>query len=233
MREDNTPDDLRNVYGALVLKKAVCAGYASAFLYLMQQLGIECMYVRGNCSGEGRHGWNIVKLEGDYYHVDVTWGDNSNTDPSKGSEGFGYEYFCITDADIQMSRTIDSDPPVPNCTAVSCNYFVRSGLYFEVYDHRAVCSRMAELLADPSRRRLDIRFASAPVLEAAKRQLAYNGGIFEVLRSVGREPQFSFGSNDKFHIFSIFLPEGKQPEPPKQEPPQDEDPSIPGIDEPD
>ena len=233
VREDNTPDDLRNVYGALVLKKAVCAGYASAFLYLMQQLGIECMYVRGNCSGEGRHGWNIVKLEGDYYHVDVTWGDNSNTDPSKGSEGFGYEYFCITDADIQMSRTIDSDPPVPNCTAVSCNYFVRSGLYFEVYDHRAVCSRMAELLADPSRRRLDIRFASAPVLEAAKRQLAYNGGIFEVLRSVGREPQFSFGSNDKFHIFSIFLPEGKQPEPPKQEPPQDEDPSIPGIDEPD
>lgn len=233
VREDNTPDNLRTVYGALVLKKAVCAGYAGAFLYLMQQLGIECMYVRGNCSGEGRHGWNIVKLEGDYYHVDVTWGDNSNTDPSKGSEGFGYGYFCVTDRDILLSRTIDTDPQVPACTAVSCNYFVRSGLYFEVYDHRAVCGRMTELLADPGRRRLDIRFASAPVLEAAKRQLAYNGGMIEVLRGVGRQPQFSFSTEDKFHILTLFFPEGAQPEPAGQEDPQDEDPSIPGIDEPD
>lgn len=231
--EDNTPDDLRTVYGALVLKRAVCAGYASAFLYLMQQLGIECMYVRGDCSGEGRHGWNIVKLEGEYYHVDVTWGDNSNTDPNKGSEGFGYQYFCITDQDILMSRTIDTDPRVPSCTAVSCNYFVRSGLYFEVYDHMAVCGRMEELLADPTRRRLDIRFASSQVLDAAKRQLAYNGGMAEVLRRVGRESKFSFSTDSKFHILSFFFPEGKVEEPPKPQTPQDEDPSIPGIDEPD
>ena len=128
---------------------------------------------------------------------------------------------------------IDTDPQVPACTAASCNYFVRSGLYFEVYDHRAVCGRMTELLADPGRRRLDIRFASAPVLEAAKRQLAYNGGMIEVLRGVGRQPQFSFSTEDKFHILTLFFPEGAQPEPAGQEDPQDEDPSIPGIDEPD
>lgn len=223
---DDLPDDLRSVYGALVQKRAVCAGYARAYNYLMQHLGIESMYVRGDCTGEGRHGWNIVKLEGEYYHVDVTWGDNSNTDPSKHDEGFGYHYFCVTDKDILRSRTIDSEPAMPSCTAVSCNYFVRSGLYFESYDHFAVCRRLAELLAERKRRRLDMRFSSAPVLEAAKRQLAYNGGMVEILSAAGREPQFSFRSDDSFHILSFFFAEGGQM------PAANSDPDIPGIDEP-
>lgn len=240
---DDLPDDLRSIYGALVLKKAVCAGYARAYMYLMQQLGIECMYVRGDCSGEGRHGWNIVKLEGDYYHVDVTWGDYSNTDPAKSGEDYGYEYFCVTDRDILMSRTIDSEPRVPGCTATACNYFVRSGLYFESYDHLGVCARLSELLQDPLRRRVDMRFATAQVLEAAKRQLAYNGGLVEILSAAGREPQFSFRTEDKFHTLSVFFPEGKVQEAPEpqalvepwdpQIPEDPQDPEIPGIEEPD
>lgn len=238
-KSDDLPDDLRSVYGALVLKKAVCAGYARAFNYLMQMLGIESMYVRGECSGEGRHGWNIVKLEGEYYHVDVTWGDNSNTDPSKDDEGFGYNYFCVTDRDIQLSRTIDSEPQMPACTAVSCNYFVRSGLYFETYDHYALCQRLMQLLEAPERTRLDMRFASAQVLEAAKRQLAYNGGMIEILSAAGRESGFSFRTYERFHILSFFFTEGKRQTPPEpRDDPQDpqdppDDPSIPGIDEPD
>lgn len=237
---EDLPDDLRSVYGALVQKKAVCAGYARAYTYLMQNLGIESMYVRGDCSGEGRHGWNIIRLEGEYYHVDVTWGDYSNTDPGRDEEGFGYHYFCVTDRDILKTRTIDAEPAVPRCTAVSCNYFVRSGLYFETYDHMAVCRRLAELLEDPARRRVDMRFVSAQVLEAAKRQLAYNGGMVEILRAAGREPRFSFRTDDGFHILSFFFEEGapgaNAVPPAPREPKASQDPQdshIPGIEEPD
>lgn len=66
----------QSAYSALVNGKTVCAGYARAFQYLMQQLGIPCYYCRGY-SGEN-HAWNIVELYGDYYNVDVTWDDSGD-----------------------------------------------------------------------------------------------------------------------------------------------------------
>lgn len=205
-------DDMRSIYGALVLKKAVCAGYARAFQYLMQQLGIECIYVRGTCAKEERHGWNIIKLEGDYYHVDVTWGDNSDTDPTRSVEGYGYEYFCITDQDILLSRTIDTKPAVPACTAVACNYFVRSGLYFETYDHQALKARLLELLQDPKRIRVDMRFANAQVMNAARLHLVSNGGMFEILRASGHGECYTPSSYERFHILTFTFPQKKAEE---------------------
>lgn len=67
----------QSAYSALVNGRSVCAGYARAFQYLMQQLGIPCYYCTGY-AGED-HAWNIVKLGVGYRNVDVTWDD---TDPS-------------------------------------------------------------------------------------------------------------------------------------------------------
>lgn len=56
--------------------KAVCQGYSMAFMYIMQKLGIDCGYV---ASEEMNHGWNLVKLDGEWYHIDVTWDDSDIT----------------------------------------------------------------------------------------------------------------------------------------------------------
>lgn len=79
----------QSAYSALVNGKTVCAGYARAFQYLMQQLEIPCFYC-GGYSGEN-HAWNIVKLYGDYYNVDATWDD---TTP------YTYDYFNCSDAEF-------------------------------------------------------------------------------------------------------------------------------------
>ena len=78
----------QSAYSALVGGRSVCAGYARAFQYVMQNLGIPTYYCAGT-SGED-HAWNIVKLGDGYYNVDVTWDD---TDPST------YDYFNKTDGD--------------------------------------------------------------------------------------------------------------------------------------
>lgn len=52
----------------------VCEGYAKAFQLLMNACGIENIYVTGTSRNQG-HAWNIVKLDGKYYNVDVTWND--------------------------------------------------------------------------------------------------------------------------------------------------------------
>lgn len=62
------------VYGALVKGRAVCSGYAEAFKMLMNMLGAECLLVTGEAGGIG-HAWNLVNLNGEWYHVDVTWDD--------------------------------------------------------------------------------------------------------------------------------------------------------------
>lgn len=78
----------QSAYSALVNEQTVCAGYARAFQYILQQLGIPCYYCTGY-AGES-HAWNIVALDDGYYNVDTTWDDTSN--------GI-YDYFNKTDAD--------------------------------------------------------------------------------------------------------------------------------------
>ncbi len=78
----------QSAYSALVNDSTVCAGYARAFQYCMQKLGIPVYYCTGY-AGES-HAWNIVKLDDGYYNVDTTWDDTGD-----GS----YTYFNKTDAD--------------------------------------------------------------------------------------------------------------------------------------
>lgn len=83
----------QSAYSALIDDRTVCAGYARAFQYVMQKLNIPCFYCAGY-AGEN-HAWNIVKLDGEYYNVDVTWDD---TNPMT------YDYFNCSDADYATTH---------------------------------------------------------------------------------------------------------------------------------
>ena len=68
------PDDpsAHTIYGVFCLGTAVCQGYAYAYDYLLEQVGIEAEY----CSSDSLyHAWNIVYINNTPYHVDVTWDD--------------------------------------------------------------------------------------------------------------------------------------------------------------
>ncbi len=83
----------QSAYSGLVTDQTVCAGYARAFQYLMQRLGIPCYYVTGY-AGEN-HAWNIVKLDDGFYNVDLTWDD---------TPGAEYDYFNRTDQDFAATH---------------------------------------------------------------------------------------------------------------------------------
>lgn len=53
-------------------KKGMCMSYAFAFNHIMNQLGIESTYVSSEAM---HHAWNLVKIDGNWYHIDVTWDD--------------------------------------------------------------------------------------------------------------------------------------------------------------
>ena len=58
------------VYAALVQKRADPEGVALGFVELCRRGGLECMLVDGQKDWED-HCWNIVRIDGQYYHVDL------------------------------------------------------------------------------------------------------------------------------------------------------------------
>ncbi len=87
-------------YGVLVLKTGVCDGYRKAFQLFMDILGIPCEGVVGTGNG-GAHAWNIVTLDGERYHIDVTWDD-----PVPDTSGsVHYNYFLVDDDTMRQDHT--------------------------------------------------------------------------------------------------------------------------------
>lgn len=63
-----TQSDADNPYGVLKYHNAVCVGYATTFRLFMQMMDIDCMVVHNI---EAYHSWDLVDLDGDWYHVDI------------------------------------------------------------------------------------------------------------------------------------------------------------------
>ena len=76
-------------YSALVQKSANSEGIAFAYVELCRQLGVDCRIVYGQLDWH-EHCWNIIKLDGSYYHVDVSAAGAKGIEASflKNDEGF-------------------------------------------------------------------------------------------------------------------------------------------------
>ncbi len=116
------------VYGALVKGQALCEGYAKAFSYLCNKTGIENMIVTGYTNEA--HMWNMVKVDGNWYHIDVTWDKPSGMLAEMYPDMIMYQYFMVTDSVIENDHsvwTIHTAPP--KALSTNENYFIKEGLF--------------------------------------------------------------------------------------------------------
>lgn len=62
----------RDVYGMLKYGRGTCQGYTSLFLLLARRVGLlsDIVYSDSMC-----HIWNCVKIDGEWYYIDLTWDD--------------------------------------------------------------------------------------------------------------------------------------------------------------
>ena len=96
-------DTIYNAYDAMIKGKTICSGYTEAFKTFMDFLGIENTTISGT-AGDQQHIWNAVKLDGEWYQVDVTWDDPVGSTDA----GVDHAYFNITDSDMAIDHTWDS-----------------------------------------------------------------------------------------------------------------------------
>lgn len=121
---------VNNIYGAMVNKRSMCQGYAGAFLRLCNLTGIPAISITG--STDEPHMWNMVNIDGEWYHIDLTWDD---PDKEGYPEFCRYDYFCVDTATIKKLRTIDSYPySLPEAKSDKYNYFVYNKLVADSYE---------------------------------------------------------------------------------------------------
>ncbi|MBO6242002.1 MAG: hypothetical protein J6O61_14450 [Butyrivibrio sp.] len=113
------------IIGPFVEKKAVCEGFAKAYKYLLERVGIQCLVVSGTADDptihtDNPHAWNMVKIEGEWCHVDVTFDTTI-----RYLNTLRYDYFGLTADEVARDHTFkEGDYPIAN--KPSLNYYERN-----------------------------------------------------------------------------------------------------------
>ena len=103
-------------FGMGEIGKGVCVDYARYYTMLLTKAGIESYILHAGPTQLGHqlwpddngHAWNLVKVDGKYYQVDVTW-DDSNV-PS-------YQHFLLSGSEMQLAHCLDHNINKPLLTS--------------------------------------------------------------------------------------------------------------------
>ena len=185
-------DYLRTICGVFLEGKAVCGGYARAMQYLLQKCGIESAealgYIHKADGSLGElHGWNLVKLDGDYYYLDTTWDDSSNTIQAVKNTDTALDYFCFTTEELSRTRDTTKSPAImPNCTATRCNFYYHNGLVLDAYNPDKV-QEWAVAAAQRGKPAFAFKCGNKKVYEAAFAALCADGAdCFKILKAAAK-----------------------------------------------
>lgn len=87
-------------YFALTNGKTLCNGYAMLVYLMLDELDIPVRLISGESHGNG-HAWNLVQLDGKWYHLDATWDDPIPDQPGRVM----YHYYLLSDSEIRHDHS--------------------------------------------------------------------------------------------------------------------------------
>ena len=168
---DINAENNQNLISTFIGHRTVCQGYSYGTQYLLHQLGVPCTTIEGTTE-DGNHSWNLVKMDGEYYYVDLTWGNSQYTyfredaETELAEKFVDYSFMGADSETILETRTPSDEIPLPACTATADNYYVHEGLYFSEWnpDEIGICIGNAYDNDDES---IQIKFSDMELHEQA------------------------------------------------------------------
>ena len=192
----------QNILSVVENGQTVCQGYTKAMQLILNKMGIFCTLVNGRACGQegvpdseelanaqnvewGGHVWNIVKCNGMYYNVDVTWGDAviklmSDDGTLSRDVEMNYEFFLVDDPTLDDNHDPEPVVNMPRCTSMEDNYYRHEGLYFTEVNTDQF-RRVFDNALSLGERYLFIKASSPEVYEQIKRHLFEEQNIFEYM----------------------------------------------------
>ncbi len=199
-------ENSHNAYGALVEGKAVCEGYAEALQYLLQRVGIQSVEIFGYginpSTGLGEpHAWNAVRIDGDYYLVDLTWNDQKNVllhayfNQTSQIMAEDHEQWIIGQDSSNTILNCDVfDLPV--CTATAANYFTKENLRIKDY----TAASIGKLLKEN-----DLSVSVFIDSNVAAFKAWYEANIVDIAAAAGISGRFLYGSTQIGREIRIYI----------------------------
>ncbi len=167
--------DNQNIISVFIRQQTVCQGYACAVQYLMGKLGIQSVIVSGKAMGEP-HAWNLICLDGDYYYMDATWGNNGYENKEGVETPFiNYNFMAMTTEEMLMGHQPNEELELPECSAILNNYYRKEGNYIEEWDPDGIGMILAA--AWEERRVITLRFSDESLKEMAFQYFIQEGHL--------------------------------------------------------
>lgn len=206
--------DHQNIVSVFIHGESVCAGISKATQLLLNRLGIFATYVVGDAfvyghDGSMPHAWNLVRLDGEYYHLDVTWGIPSFSEDSAEVSQISilYDYFLINDDLLATTHQIRDGIVIPAATSLRNNFFIVNGMFYEVVNETELLTALrASIEADQIS--TTFKFANVELFEIA-RSLLLEQLVFEAVEPRARELglnriHFRFRSKENLNMITIY-----------------------------
>lgn len=86
-----------DAYSLFTQRKGVCQAYSLGYAAILRELGINCVMIS---SKEMNHAWNLVEIDGEWYHVDLVFDDPT---PDRSGRVL-HENFLLSDDLIKRTR---------------------------------------------------------------------------------------------------------------------------------
>ena len=114
-----------SILGPVLKGSAVCEGIAKFVKLALDYLGVRCIVVHGNANdpihgADSKHAWNIAKISGQTFHLDVTFNLTQKTVQNR------YDYFNLCDDEIKKDHSFASG--YPKCVTPDRDYYSLYGL---------------------------------------------------------------------------------------------------------
>ena len=202
--------DTQNIQSALLYHSSVCAGYSKAFQYILNRMGMFCTYITGTIKDGGDHGWNMVRIDGNYYYVDVTWGDPVFMNQVEGASGSrtNYNYLCCTEMDLFKTHTPDDSVELPECTSDAYNYYKLNGYYYEWFDYNTIYNALMNSVWN-GESSIVMKFGSREAFDSAVYEL-FQGNLLndagQYLMSVNGVStwNYRYHTDENFYLVTIY-----------------------------
>lgn len=191
--------DDQSIISVLINHIGVCTSYAKSFKYLMDYFEIPCILLEGTFTQSNEsHVWNMVQLDNNWYHVDVTQGDASN-------QFVDYSYFCITDSQVYKDHILSNNNVVYSATALKYNYLYKNGCYFNSFD-KVKIEKAVEKELDNKNNPIILGFERSKDYLLAKNYLIDESALYKIFLKQGYELNslnFQANNNNDTLIFIL------------------------------
>jgi len=142
--------DNQNIYSVFVNRESVCAGFSRAAQLLLSRLGIFATYVVGVAYVPGvsdepiPHAWNLVRVNGEYYYLDVTWGSPAFQEGSELANRIDvvYDYLLVSEEKLFRTHTLADGIVMPPVTSLKHNFYVMNNMFYVTHDPDTVLEAM-------------------------------------------------------------------------------------------